>query len=1202
MISDIPVIKKLVRWLSIILLALACAGGALSVQDEKPTENRTLTVVSDDQYPPYIFRDATGTLRGIIPDQWALWEKRTHVKVVLKGMDWLDAQQMIESSQADVIDTIFYTRERAKKYDFTPAYAELAVPIYSHEDIGGITDILSLKGMTVGVKAGDAVISHLRDRGITDLKEYPSYEAVILAAKKNEIKVFSVDKPAALYFMYKQGISRTYRESFILYTGHFHRAVRKNQTALLNLINQGFDKITPSEYRAIERKWMGTPFLIHEIMHEWGFILILIAMVVVLLIFGNILLTYRVKAKTSALQKSEEALRKQHELLLLFLHHSPIYAFITEVTQKESRVLVVSDNFVDMVGIQAKDMIGKTMTELFPPDFAASMFADDWSVVSKEEVIKLEEHFNGRQYQTIKFPISQGEKTLLAGYTIDITERIQAEEARRESEGKYKLLAETMKDVVWIIDPETLRYLYISPTVQGLRGFTVEETLGETVAEILLPGELAVLQETLRSNYEKFQSLGCETGEFFTVELRQRCKDGRSIVVESIGHLWRNPKTGKVEIHGSSRDITERKKFEEKLRESRREYAALLSRLPGMAYRCENWPSPTVVFVSSGCEELTGLASTEIVGTDRLFAEVVPSTHWQKFVANRLQALHEHHRYDGEYEIKHADGSCRWVWDKGEGIYDEKGNIVGIEGFVSDASERRMAAQEHERLIGAIEQSGEAIVITDAQSNILYVNPAFTRVSGYSREEATGQNPRILSSGLNAPKLYQDLWQTLHAGRTWNGQFINKRKDGSLYTEMATISPVVDENQKVVNYVAVKRDVTQEIAAAKEKSALQSQLAQAQKLESVGCLAGGVAHDFNNMLQAILGYTEMALEQVPPEQALHDDLLEIKKTALRSSSLTRQLLTFARKQSIEPAELNLRETVEGLLNMLRRTVGDHIRLEWNPPDETGYVMMDKAQFEQVVFNLCINARDAIAKTGTISLSLNNVDITTHNKQQYAGIPLGSYIKLTVRDDGQGIEPGVRDKIFEPFFTTKPLGQGTGLGLSVVYGIVTQTKGEIRVESELGKGSEFQVFLPRHTTPVASPVPPPIAPENEAQHTTILLVDDEEMILHPTQQILERLGHRVISANSPKEAIKIFEAHADEINLLITDVTMPDMSGPEMVTHLIRLRPNLKFFFMSGHTANLLQQQGFDEKSMNFIEKPFTRAALSAKIQEILMSK
>ena len=1200
MISDIPGIKQLVKRL-FLLLAVVCACESATAQGENPSESKKLIVVTDDQYPPYSFRDADGTLRGIIPDQWALWEKKNHVKIELKGMDWFDAQQMIESGQADVIDTIFFTKERAKKFDFTPAYAELAVPVYAHEDLGGITDIPSLKGLTVGVKAGDAVISHLRDRGVTNLKEYPSYEAVILAAKQNEIKVFSVDKPAALYFMYKLGVSSVYRESFILYTGHFRRAVRKNQIDLLNLLNSGFAKISTREYRDIERKWMGTPFLIREIMIKWGFILVIVAMMVLMLIFGNILLTYRVKVRTAALQKSEEALRKQHAFIMLFMRHSPIYAFIKEVTPKESRVIIASDNFVDMVGIQASELPGKTMEELFPPDFAAKVSADDWEVVSRGHVVKFEESLNGRQYQTIKFPLSQEEKTLLAGYTIDITERIQAEEARRESEGKYKLLTETMKDVVWIIDPETLRYLYISPTVQHLRGFTVEETLQGTVVDTLQPGELSTLQDSIRGNYEKFQLSGCDVGEFFTVELRQHCKDGRSIVVESIGHMWRNPKTGKVEIHGSSRDITERKKVEEELRESRREYAALLSRLPGMAYRCKNWPSSTVVFVSSGCEELTGLTPAEIIGTDKLYPQIVPSPYWKKFAANLFQALEEHKRYEGEYEIKRTDGTSRWVWDKGEGIYDEKGNIIGVEGFVSDASERRLAAQEHERLIGAIEQSGDAIVITDAQSNILYVNPAFTRVSGYSREEVIGQNPRILGSEMNDAKLYEDLWRTLNAGQTWTGQFVNKRKDGSLYTEMATLSPVVDENQKVVNYVAVKRDITQEIAAAKEKTALQSQLAQAQKLESVGCLAGGVAHDFNNMLQTILGYTEMALEQVPPEQSLHSDLLEIKKTALRSSSLTRQLLTFARKQNIEPAELNLCETVDGLLNMLRRTVGDNIRLEWSPPDETGYVMMDKGQFEQVVFNLCINARDAIGKTGKISVSLDNVDVTPSNEKQFAGIPLGHYVKLAVRDDGQGIEPGIRDKIFEPFFTTKPLGQGTGLGLSVVYGIVTQAKGEIRLVSELGRGSEFQVFLPRHKKPIATPVPSPSAPESEAQHATILLVDDEAMILHPTQQILERLGHRVLSANSPKEAIKIFEAHADEISLLITDVTMPDMSGPEMVAHLIRIRPNLKFFFMSGHTANLLQKQGFDERSMNFIEKPFTRAGLSAKIQEILNS-
>ncbi len=356
---------------------------------------------------------------------------------------------------------------------------------------------------------------------------------------------------------------------------------------------------------------------------------------------------------------------------------------------------------------------------------------------------------------------------------------------------------------------------------------------------------------------------------------------------------------------------------------------------------------------------------------------------------------------------------------------------------IRDITAFKEAKEEHKRLMAAIEQVGEIIVMTDSQGIIQYVNPAFERATGYTREESIGHNPRILKSGKHDESFYRNLWNTVSDGRTWCGRIVNKRKDGNLYTEEATISPVRDVSGRIVNYVAVKRDITEHLL-------LTAQLQRAQKMESVGLLAGGVAHDFNNMLSIIIGRAELALRKLQLSDPICKDFREIRDAGRRSAELTRQLLTFASKQTITPVVLDLNDTVESLLKMMRRMIGEDIDFLWKPAINLWSVKMDPSQIDQLLANLVVNARDAITGVGKVTIETKRVVFDDVYCATHAGFIPGQYILLAVSDNGCGMDKETLANIFEPFFTTKSMGRGTGLGLATVYGIVKQNNGFINV--------------------------------------------------------------------------------------------------------------------------------------------------------------
>jgi len=608
--------------------------------------------------------------------------------------------------------------------------------------------------------------------------------------------------------------------------------------------------------------------------------------------------------------------------------------------------------------------------------------------------------------------------------------------------------------------------------------------------------------------------------------------------------------------------------------------------------------SPSIIFlkdingkyllVNQRYEEIFHISNEEIHGkTDfDIFPEGIAET----FRKNDQRVISAGEIITIEETVLHDDGMHNYLVLKFP-VRNPEGAITAVCGIATDVTTRKQAEIERERLMAAIEQAAETIVITDARANIEYVNPAFEQITGYTRGEAIGQNPRILKSGKQDAAFYKDMWNTLLSGQTWNGQLVNKKKDGSLYIEDVTISPVHDAMGKIVNYVAVKRDITHEVE-------IEDQLRQAQKMEAVGQLAGGIAHDFNNLLQVITGYTDMAIKETSPDSPLHEDLTEVSVAANRASELIHQLLAFSRRQVIQPVELDLNDVIEQLLKMIHRLISEHIKLDFMPGDQLGVVYADRGQIEQVLTNLCINARDAMPNGGTLTIETKNIVIDEDYVQHHPGTQSGPYILLEVTDTGCGIPQNQIKNIFDPFFTTKDVGKGTGMGLATVYGIIKQHHGHINIYSEPDKGTAFKIYLPLVERKAVKTTP-------EKQQSvrggteTILVAEDEPTVLGLAARILRDAGYTVLTASDGQEAVRIFNDHADEIDLTLFDVVMPRMGGKEALEKIHEIRPGLPHIFASGYSKNIVHTDFIQDHNLSLICKPYRTATLLGIVRKVL---
>jgi PAS domain S-box-containing protein len=540
------------------------------------------------------------------------------------------------------------------------------------------------------------------------------------------------------------------------------------------------------------------------------------------------------------------------------------------------------------------------------------------------------------------------------------------------------------------------------------------------------------------------------------------------------------------------------------------------------------------------------------------------------------------------------DGRETWVLTSKMPFRNNDGQIVGTFGVSKDITEFKEAEAQLRQLSRAVEQSPACIVITDPAGNIAYVNPKFTAVTGYSFAEALGKNPRILKSGETPAAAYTELWQTITAGKEWHGVFHNKKKNGELYWEMASISPIFDATGKITHFLAVKEDVT-------ERKRLEEQLFQSQKMETIGKLAGGVAHEFNSILTAIIGQSELLIEDLPAGDPLAQNAAEIHKAADRAATLTRQLLAYGRKQFLRPEALELNQVLASMDGMLRHLMGgETVEVKIIPAIGLHTVKADAGQIEQVIMNLALNARAAMPNGGKLTLETANVTVDKESVGRYPELPPGEYALLAITDTGTGMSPEVKARVFEPFFTTKDVGKGPGLGLSTCYGIIKQSGGHISVYSELGRGTTFKIYLPQISTANQSQPPPPKSSALPGGTETILLVEDDPALCEMAATLLRRLGYNVLTAANGVEALGVKQqSTTGHIDLLFTDVVMPHMSGKELSDRVRALYPHTRILFTSAYTENASIQQGVLNDGMAFLQKPFTPTALACKVREVL---
>lgn len=787
----------------------------------------------------------------------------------------------------------------------------------------------------------------------------------------------------------------------------------------------------------------------------------------------------------------------------------------------------------------------------------------------------------------------EGDGFRIEGFTSDITENKLAEEKLRESERLYRLLAENTINCIWLLGLDGI-IQYVNPACRQIFGYAPEEMIGTPFDRYVLADCLPALQQAIRVGLDDLpRSLPA------MLETSVLCRDGSQRAVEIIGRVLKNEQGQPIALQGLVRDITERRRATAEIHARENLLSQIIEVLPVGLWLAD---SKGKLFRTNaagrriwGAQPLIGLEEYGVFKARRLPSrqELAPED-WAlaKTIREGVTIRNE------LLEIDAFDGVRRTILNSTAPVRNAAGEVEAAVIVNLDITDLQQAEAERSRLAEAIEQSQETVVITDTNAEILYVNPAFERVTGYSRAEVMGQNPHLLKSGQQTQSFYDEMWRTLREGRTWQGRMVNRRKDGTLYTEDATISPVIGSAGEILNFVAVKRDITEHLRIHQEKEKLEEQVRLSQRLEALGRLAGGVAHDLNNLLSPILGYAELLLEDLDhPEHC--ESIKEIAHAGERARELVAQLLAFGRRQLLEFAPVDVNQILANFANLLRRTIREDIKIMFQPSAALPPVQADAGRLEQVIMNLAVNAQDAMPEGGVLTIETAVAELDEAYAATHEAVVPGSYTMLAFSDTGVGMTPETCAHIFEPFFTTKEKGKGTGLGLATVYGIVRQHGGHIWVYSELQQGTTFKIYLPMCEAPKTAE-PATRERRGTARGTgTILLVEDNAQVRSLALAVLKRQGYTVQVAADGPEALRLIEDSKEPVDLLFTDVVMPGMSGRELYERIAQRFPRLKVLYMSGYTDNVIAHQGVLDPGVNFIQKPFSINALADKIQRIL---
>ena len=1383
---------------------------ASAVSGQTPAPQRVIKVVTDDNYPPYVFRDDEGRVQGILMDLWRAWESKTGIKVEVYAMDWGEALQRMQAGEFDVIDTIFKTEERMAHFDFSKPYASLEVPIFFRQSISGITDVASLKGFPVAAKTGDAAVKLLESSRVGPLQLYNNYEAIIAAANERKVNVFVMDKPPALYFLHKQGLEGEFRMSAPVSIGQFHRAVKKGNVEMLQQIEKGFAALGEAEFERIKNNWYGQTLTGHPYLQNLGYAALAGTILIVLLIGWNRILAFQVKRHTADLQEREAQLR-------LYAEHSPAAIAMLD---RDLKYLVVSRRWMEDYKLGDESIIGRSHYEVFPDipqrwvEIHQRCLAGAVERCDEDSFVRTDGRTVWLRWEIRPWRQGNGAIGGLLMFTEDISVRKQAEEVLREGELRLMKVFRLSPVAITIGRRSDRTLVDINDAFTRLLGWTREAAVGHVAKDLKMIDEKR--SEQIR---EALQAGG---GSIRDLELELTTKTGE------IRHVLTGMET--IELQGGPHvvstfvDITGRKEAEQRIRRLNRTYAVLsdinqlivrerdqgviLESACGIAVEKGHFRMAWIGMVDESGEKvriaahagasegtlqiLGGIAASSFDGAGCIFTtralqsgepavcndiETDPEAEcwrdaalrrdYQSMVSLPLKAegkviatfnLYSHVadffddnemnllvelandigfalEVSAREEERHAadkrharqrralvELTSRWSlasddallmlrqiaesaaqtlnvarvsiwrynhdhsaikcvdlfeWEEGRHSSGDEllaadypayfGALIETEMIVADDARNDPSTREFDQnylrphdirsmldvpiIVGGIrtgvlclehvrtprqwaadertfalaltnlvslalegverrqaeaslrdserrfrqfaETIEEVFWMTDPSGKeMIYVSPAYEKV--WRRTCAS-----LLAAPLSwleavHPDDRERVTRAMETKRTrgeYDETYRIRRSDGSIRWIHDRAFPVRDSHGEVLRIVGTAEDIT----VSKE---VEAQLLRSQRMESIGTLAGGIAHDLNNVLAPIMMSIELLKLQEKDPMRLKI-LGTIEGSSKRGADMVRQVLSFARGVEGQKLEVQIGHLLKEIEKIANDTFLKNIRIRSDIPADLWVVQGDPTQLHQVLLNLCVNARDAMPGGGELTLSARNLILDKHSVDMTAEAQSGPHVLIQVQDTGTGMPPEVIARIFDPFFTTKEPGKGTGLGLSTSIAIVKSHGGFVRVHSEVGAGTRFDLYLPAHEvtgTVLEAPV------EIDLPHgrgELVLLVDDEDSIRQITRQTLEAFGYRVLMAADGAEAASLYAANKGEVAVVLTDMMMPLMDGLATIQVLRKVNPEVRIIAASGLNANGMSAKATNAGVKHFIPKPYTAETLLKTLYEVL---
>ena len=899
---------------------------------------------------------------------------------------------------------------------------------------------------------------------------------------------------------------------------------------------------------------------------------------------------YAIERDITERKKAESALKESENLFRTILENS--HAGIALIDD-QTHFKYVNPVFAEITGYSREELVGESFLKVLAPeskDLVTKRYRQrqkgNKKIPTRYEFYILRKDGSRRLVELRSAVIDQfqGKKATVA-QILDVTEQREAEQALKDSEHKYRQLVDHSLTGIYITQDEVIKYC--NNRFAEIFGYqSSDELIGKNIEQIVEAESLPLVRKEINMRV---------TGQklFSHFEIKGLRKDKQTIFIEVLG--VRIEYQGKPAVQGTILDITERKIAEKKLIRNEQRYRQLFDFLPFGGELLN--PEGFIIDCSLKSCQLFGYSREELLG--KHFTELLAPTSLPFFKKNFPQ-LKSGLTISGEIIVQTKDGKELTLLRAGQPILNEYGQIEAVMSINVDITQQKKAQEEIKRLATVIEQSPEGILITDRNGTIEYINPAYERICGYSKDELIGRNPNILNSGEHDQAFFKQLWDTISAGKKWQGVIINKNKDGLKYFEENIILPIKNETGEITNYVSLKRDITLQ-------RKLEEELQQAQKMEALGTLTGGIAHDFNNILTVINGHAEIALMRLRPEERVHGDLVSILNAGKRAERLTSQLLAFSRKQMHESRIMDLNETVQEMQKMIRRLIPEDIRIETLFAPELPKIKADPAQIEQIVINLVINARDALQgevadKEKKITIKTESIVLKDQDIEQFPGLKSGHHVKLMVSDNGIGMTGEIKERIFEPFFTTKPVGKGTGLGLSTVYGIVKQNHAYIEVKSKVGQGTCFTIYWPATVEKSEDHFLSESDAENYSGDESILLVEDDPAVREFAFATLKNFGYDVHEAEDGLKAMELVQVKNKKFDLLITDIIMPGMNGRELSEKLKQMASIDRVLYVSGYSDDHLSKTGEIDARINFLQKPYSINKLLRKVRYLLDNK